>query len=130
MLTDSQRVLMRSYGVLLGRILLGFLFFSSGLSMLLGGVANTAGYFSSLNLPLALPLAYAVITLKIVAGGSLIVGFRTGLAAGALLIFTLLTIPIAHGSLSDMNLFKNLAICGGLLYAIAFGPGEGWKLKQ
>ena len=28
----------------------------------------------------------------------------------------------------QMDLFKNLAIMGGLLYAMAYGPGDGWKL--
>ncbi len=130
MLNDSQRKLVKTYGVTLGRMLMGVLFFSGGISMALGGVENTAGYFASVGLPMAGILVYAVIGLKVVAGGALMVGYRTGLAAGSLIIFTLLTIPIAHGSIEDINLWKNLAIVGGLLYALAYGAGEGWRLKM
>ncbi len=70
-----------------------------------------------------------MIAVKILAGGALMLGYRTGLAAALLLGFTALTILFAHLNPDDINLWKNLAIIGGLLYAMAYGPGEGWKLK-
>jgi putative oxidoreductase len=111
-------------------MLMGLLFFSSGLSMLLGGPAEIAGYFASLNVPMATIVVWPVIALKIIAGLALMLGHRTGLAAGLLIIFTLLTIPLAHADLADTNLWKNLAIVGGLLYALAYGPGQGWRLGR
>lgn len=51
------------------------------------------------------------------------VGYRVGASAGALILFTLGTIVIAHADVNDVNLFKNLAIVGGLLYVLAYGKG-------
>lgn len=124
MLTEPQRDLVRDKGTKLGRILIGLLFFSSGLSMLLlSGPANTAMYFSSVGIPLAGIVTWLVIILKIGAGGAIMLGKRVGCASAALILFTLLTIVIAHRDLADINLFKNLAIVGGLLYLMAYGPG-------
>jgi putative oxidoreductase len=130
MLSDSQRQLLQTKGVVLGRVLLGLLFFSSGLSMLfMQGPAGVAGYFESLNLPIPALLAWLVIIFKITAGGALMIGKCVGKTAGALAVFTLLTILIAHRSFEDLNLFKNLAIAGGLLYAMAFGGGN-WSVQH
>lgn len=125
MLNDSQRMMVQTKGVVIGRMLMGLLFFSSGVGMLLTQTpAGVAGYFESLSLPMPLILAWLVIILKIVAGGALIIGKHVGNAACALIVFTLLTILIAHRDPSDVNLFKNLAIVGGLLYVMAFGAGR------
>lgn len=125
MLTNSQRELLQTKGVVVGRILMGLLFFSSGLGMLFTQTpAGVEGYFASLSLPMPLVLAWLVIILKVVAGGALILGRSVGCAAGTLIVFTLLTILIAHRSFEDVNLFKNLAIVGGLLYVVAFGAGR------
>jgi putative oxidoreductase len=62
-------------------------------------------------------------------GGLLLVfGYRTKLAAGALALFSLATAIFFHSALGDQNqfihFFKNVAIAGGLLQAIAFGAGR------
>lgn len=130
MMSDSMRVMMQTKGVVLGRVLMGLLFLFSGIGMLfMQGPGNVAMYFDSLGLPLAGILVWAVIAIKIVAGGALIIGMRVGMAAAALALFTLLTIPIAHGSIDDVNLFKNLAIVGGLIYVMAFGAGS-WSAPK
>lgn len=131
MMSDSKRIMLQTKGVVLGRVLMGLLFLFSGLGMLfMQGPANVAGYFESIGLPLAGILVWAVIALKIVAGGALVIGMRVGAAAAALAVFTLLTIPIAHGSIEDVNLFKNLAIVGGLIYVMAFGAGHWTSPKS
>lgn len=127
MLSDGQRQTMRTHGTMLGRMLIGLLFFWSGISIIIGGPANTAMYFASVGVPLASLAVWPVIALKLAAGGALIAGYRVGIAAGALIIFTLLATLFAHVNIEDVNLFKNLAIVGGLLYVMAYGAGEGWK---
>ena len=77
----------------------------------------------SAGVPLGALMVWPVIILKIVAGGMLMVGYRVGASAGALILFTLGTIVIAHADVNDVNLFKNLAIVGGLLYVLAYGKG-------
>lgn len=128
MLTAPQRNLVRDKGTKLGRILIGILFLASGLSMLfIQGPTGVAGYFTSLGLPMAGLMAWLVIILKIVAGGAIVLGLRVGLASGALIVFTILTILIAHNDISDpmqvTQALKNLAIIGGLLYIMAYGKG-------
>lgn len=123
MLTAPQRDLVRDKGTILARVLIGLLFFVSGMSILFQGPENVAGFYENLGLPMASILVWLVILLKLVAGGAVIVGKRVGLAAAALIIFTFLTILIAHRSFEDINMFKNLAIIGGLLLLMAHGPG-------
>jgi putative oxidoreductase len=124
MLSDSHRRLIQTKGVVIGRILLGFMFFWSGVGILFGGVGNTAGYYDSLGIPLPMIMAILVVTLKIGAGGALMIGKCVGKAAAALGAFTLLATIIAHADIADQNLYKNLAIIGGFLYVMAFGAGK------
>ena len=125
----KHKMMLQSHGVLAGRFLLALLFVSSGINMLLGGVGNTAMYFDSMGVPVAGVAAMLVIALKISAGVAMMVGYKVEEAASALFVFTALTILIAHRDTADLNLWKNLAIMGGLLYAMAYGAGDGWKLK-
>ena len=125
MLSSSQRQMLQTKGVVIGRMLMGLLFFGGGMGMLLQqGPEGVGMYFASLGIPAAMVVAWAVIILKIGAGGALIIGRKVGLAAGLLILFTLGTIYIAHFDVNDVNLFKNLAIVGGLLYVAAFGAGR------
>ncbi len=132
MLSESQRVMMRTHGTLVGRILLGLLFFVSGVQMLMGGVSGgfVEGFLANGGWPMAGLLAWVIVLVKVVAGAGLILGYRAGLSAGALFVFTLLTVIFVHGSMEDPMLFKNLSIMGGLLYVIAYGPGQGWKIAK
>ena len=91
------------------------------------GPANVAGYFTSLGVPMASLLVWVVILVKIVAGGAIIIGKRTTEAAAALILFTLIATLLAHMDAEvdpsfPTSLLKNLAIGGGLLYLMAFGP--------
>ena len=127
MLNEPQRDLVRDKGTKLGRILIGFLFFMSGLSILIGGPSNTAAWFDSIGIPMATLTVWLVIILKLGAGSAIMIGKRVGLASALLIGFTILATLIAHMDFSDpMQLtqtLKNLAIIGGLLYLMAYGPG-------
>lgn len=124
MIKEAHLEFVRTKGSKLGRVLMGLLFFAAGLSMLLiQGPTETAVYFASLGIPLAMLAVWIVIIVKVVAGGAVILGRQVPLAAAVLIVFTLLATAIAHMNIADVNLFKNLAIVGGLLYLMAFGPG-------
>lgn len=137
MMNDKQRQNIRKYGTLLGRIFVGALFASAGVSKVLG-LEGTAGYIASVGLPLPEVLAVLAAIVEIGAGVMLIVGWRIGLAAGALIVFTGLATIFFHGPSmwSDTNptqqtmFYKNFAIIGGLLYMMAYGKGEGWSLGE
>lgn len=127
---DIVERFLRSHGALIGRVFVGFLFFFSGLQILVGGVGVFSGMIDARGIPFALALAWVVVIFKIVAGGALIVGYKTKWAALGLIDFTILATLLFHLSLQDINLFKNLAIIGGLLYIYVYGPGNGWRLKD
>ena len=120
---------LRAHGAMVGRMLIGLLFVFSGVGIVNNGVEGFSGMIDARGLPMAVLLAWVVIAIKIAAGAALILGYRTAYAALALLIFTGLATLLYHLDLDDMNLFKNLAIMGGLLYVYVYGPGAGWKLK-
>lgn len=129
MLNEPQRDLLRDHGTKTGRFLMGFLFVGGALSMLfLTGPENVAAYFGGIGLPESLLLVWLVIIFKIVAGMMVILGYRIGLASMLLIGFTAVATLLAHQSFSDPGLLKNLAIIGGLLYVMAFGPG-GTNIK-
>jgi putative oxidoreductase len=129
MFSEPQRDLLRDKGTKFGRFLIGLLFVGSALTMLfISGPTVTANYFANLGLPYPALLVWPVIVLKIVAGTMVIFGKRVGLASMILIAFTILATVVAHRSFQDVNLFKNLAIVGALLYLVAFGPG-GTNIK-
>jgi uncharacterized membrane protein YphA (DoxX/SURF4 family) len=114
---------------MVGRMLIGLLFVFSGIGIVLNGVGGLESMLVSRGLPMAALLAWVVIIVKVGAGAALMLGYRTRDAAMALLVFTGLATLLYHLNLEDINLFKNLAIVGGLLYVYVYGPGDGWRLK-
>jgi putative oxidoreductase len=132
MLRESHLELVRTKGTLFGNVLMGLLFLVSGI-MLISTPANTAAYFSGLGIPMASLLIWPILIFKIVAGLALIVGKRTTEAAAGLIVFTLIATLLVHLSPNTdptfpIGLLKNLAIVGGLLYIMAFGP-HGMNVK-
>ena len=122
--------MLRDNGAMVGRMLIGLLFVFSGVGMVLNGVDGVVGMIDSRGLPMASLLAWVVIFVKVAAGAALMLGYRTRDAAMALLVFTCVVTLLYHLDLEDINLFKNLAIVGGLLYVYVYGPGDGWRLKM
>lgn len=116
---------------LLGRLLLASLFLPAGISKLMG-FEGTVGYFSSLGLAVPALLAVAVITLEIVGGIALLVGFRTRISAVILALFTLGASVVGHAYwavpadqvfVAKLLFYKNIAIIGGLLVLASAGAG-------
>lgn len=126
---NSVERMLRDNGAMVGRMLIGLLFVFSGVGMVLGGIDGVVGMIDSRGLPMASLLAWVVVFVKVAAGAALMLGYRTRDAAMALLVFTCLVTLLYHLDLEDINLFKNLAIVGGLLYVYVYGPGDGWRLK-
>jgi len=132
MMTAAQREMMKIYGTLVGRILIGLLFLLAGYNKITGdgGVNGFSENLSGMGLPLPILLAWLIVLIEIVGGAALILGYRVGYAAAVLFVFTLLTLVVVHNSMSDPMLFKNLAVMGGLLYILAYGAGNGWRLGK
>jgi len=120
--------ILRANGTMIGRMLIGLLFVFSGVGIVLNGVDSFSGMIETRGIPMPMLVAWLVVVVKIVAGAALMLGWRTSQAALALMIFTALATLLYHLDLEDVNLFKNLAIIGGLLYVYVYGAGNGWKL--
>ena len=112
---------------LIARLLLATIFVLSGFFKI-GAAEGTIGYIASVGLPFAEPIYYGVVALEILGGIALVLGFKTRLVASALAVFTLSAAALFHNDLADQNQFihflKNLALAGGLLQVVAFGPGR------
>lgn len=91
----TRAILLNRAVLLLARILLTFPFWGSGLAKLIdfqGGVAEMAMF--GLNPPVVFNIATIIVQL---AGSALIIANRSAwLGAGALGVFTALTIPLVH----------------------------------
>lgn len=117
---------------LAARILMALLFLPEGINKI-GGFSGTALYIGASGLPL--PELGAAIAIVVEVGGSLalLVGFQTRWVALAMAAFTLATgyffhkfwaVPTDQAMLEHIMFFKNMAVAGGLLMMVAFGPGS------
>jgi len=122
--------------LLAARLLLAFIFLSSGLSAL-SDIGGTAGYFSSLGLPAPQLVAWATCLFEVAAGVMIVIGIGTRLAAVALAAFCVAAAVIGHHGqggddpmlvfMHQQALMKDFAIAGGLL-ALAVAGAGAWSL--
>ncbi len=126
--TPIQRLLESRGLLLLARLLLTLMFWSSGLAKLIdfsGGMAEMSHFGLE---PAAL---FNILTIIVQLGGSLLIIFNrwTWLGTGALAVFTLLTIPLAHAfwrlegeaAMMEMHVVvEHLSIVGALILAAIF----------
>ena len=130
--TDNIAATWSDFLLLVGRVLLGWLFLASAYGKF-GNIAGTAAYFTSLGMsPPELWAWFAAIS-EIVLGAALIFGIATRYAALASFVWVLLATAIAHrywtypaaqqaGQYNDW--LKNIAIMGGTLYTFVVGAGR------
>lgn len=119
---------LRNTADLAGRILLAWLFLSSGLAKI-GDYSSTVGYMAMFGLPgFLLPPAIAV---EVLGSLALIVGWQTRWAAFLLAGFTVVSAVVFHANFADKNqmihFWKNIALGGALLFVVAHGAA-GWSL--
>lgn len=119
-------------GLLIGRLLLAYIFVTSGWGKLMG-FAGTAGYMAAKGLPMTEVLLVGVIAVELVGGLMLAVGWKARWAAWAIFFFVLLaslifhafwSVPAEEVRMQTIQFNKNLAIMGGLLYVAFTGPGR------
>ncbi len=88
----------------------------------LTGFAGVAGAIAAKGLPLAPVLLDAAMALMAVGSALVISGWKARLGAVLLLVFLVPTTLLFHGNAGDagerIQLFKNLAIMGGLLLVV------------
>ena len=117
---------------LIGRIFLAVIFLVSGFGKI-AGFAGVAGAIASKGLPAAQVFAALTIVIEVGAGLMLIAGWKARWAAMLLAVFTAIVtfffhnfwaVPEAQKMMEQIQFMKNLALIGGLLMVIAFGPGR------
>lgn len=130
MLTQFQNPL-----ALAARMLIALLFLPEGISKF-SGFSGTASYIAAAGLPLPeLGVAMAIVV-EVAGSLALLAGFQTRWVALAMALFTVATgfffhqfwaAPPDQAGLQHIMFFKNMAIAGGLLMLVSFGPGA-WSL--
>ena len=107
---------------LLGRVMLALIFILAGIGKILEPAA-TADYMQSMGVPGI--LLWPTITLEVLGGLALALGYKTKLAAFALAGFSVLAAALFHSDFGDkmqMIMFlKDIAMAGGLLLLAAGG---------
>lgn len=120
------------WGLLAGRVLLAHIFVLSGYSKIVG-FAGTAKYMASKGMPMVEVLLVGAIVIELIGGLMLAVGWKARWAAWAIFLFVLVLSPIFHPFwavpseqvvMQTIQLQKNLAIMGGMLYVAFMGPGK------
>lgn len=106
------------------RTLISLIFVTSGLSKI-SAYADTQAWMDAMGVPGALlPL---VIALEVIAGISVILGWKARIAAFLLAGFSIVSALLFHNNFADQaemtNFMKNLAIAGGFLSIVAHGAG-------
>lgn len=116
-----------SYLSAFGRLLIAAIFIMSGLGKI-AAPAMTQGYIGSVGLPAPVIAYFAAIAIEVVGGVLLVIGYQTRIVAAVMAIFAIATAVFFHRDFADQNqmihFLKNLAMAGGLLQVVAFGPGS------
>jgi putative oxidoreductase len=116
---------------LIGRVLIALLFIPAGVSKLMG-FAGTVGYIASKGVPVPELCAALAIGAELGLGLLLLIGWQARWAALGLAIFVAVITPLFHNfwameaaqkMMNQQSFFKNIAVVGGLLFIVAFGPG-------
>ena len=123
--------LAQRYFPVVGRFLLALIFVLSGWGKITG-FDGTVAYMASKGMPLPQFLLPGAIIVELAGGLALMLGWKARWAALALFLFCIPTalvfhnfwaVPPEQAQNQMIHFLKNLAIMGGLLYVVAFGPG-------
>jgi putative oxidoreductase len=129
----SQFTTLQTWLPTAGRVLLALIFVAAGAGKFMDP-SGTAGYMAAYGIPMSALLVWPVALVEFGAGVLLLLGWRAQLAALVLVAFTIPATLIFHAfwnvdpaqaQLQQVMFLKNLAIAGGLLYVMAYGPGRG-----
>ena len=122
----------KDVAALVGRVLLAVMFVSAGFGKITG-YEGTAGFMTSVGMPMVGVLLPLTILVELGGGIALIVGWKARWVALILAVFTLLASLVFHNYwamageavMANMLFFyKNIAVVGGMLMVFAFGPGR------
>ncbi len=113
-------------GALVARVLLALVFIHAGLGKF-SNPARAGGYMAGAGMPgsMIAPLLYLTALIELLGGLLLVAGFQSRAAALLLFLFLIPVTIIFHVvPRQEIEVYKNLAIMGGLLLVVAHGPGR------
>lgn len=112
-----------TYVPLAARIFLALIFLNSGIKHLLG-FSEFVPTIASKGLPLPGILAVGAIAFLLLGSVALILGYKAKIGALLLILFLVPTTLAFHPVTTDPTGFlRNLALIGGLMMVMAYGPG-------
>jgi putative oxidoreductase len=130
--TDDVAAAWGDFLLLVGRVLLGWLFLAAGYGKLTA-IAGTIGYFTNLGMSPPGFWAWFAGFAEVILGVALILGIATRYAALATFVWVVVATAIAHRywtypaaaqAAQYNNFLKNIAIMGGALCLFVTGPGR------
>ena len=138
---DSVAVTTSDFILLVGRILLGWIFVRSGYGKMFD-IPAYAATFSGRGLPTF--LAYIAVPAEFFGGIELILGLATRYVVLVMIIFMLVATfsshryweftDVAARRAQDSSFYKNLAMLGSFLFLFVIGPGrfsvDAWLRRQ
>lgn len=119
-------------GLLVARVLLSIIFILSGVGKLFN-YSETAAYMAAKGMPVIPFFLIAALIIEIIGGLSVLLGWKLRWGAALLFIYLIPVTFIMHDfwyvegaarTMEMINFLKNLAIEGGLLYAMLAGAGR------
>lgn len=115
------------YSGVIARVLISLIFIISGFGKITD-FNGALGYMQAFNVPFITFALVIAIAIELLGGISLILGLKIKWGAGALIIYTAIITLIFHTNLADqtqmIQFLKNLAIIGGLILIVNYGPGR------
>ncbi len=118
---------LKSFAVLIGRILLVLIFLKSGIGKI-ENFQGTAQYMAGHGMPYANFFLVGAIFCELVGSITVILGYFARYGTVLLLIFLIPTTLIFHNIWVDpkmmIHFMKNVSMFGGLLVLLSYGPGR------
>lgn len=122
---------------LLGRLMMTYIFATSGIAKVFGWSGNVA-YMSTRHLPLIPVLLAAAMVIELAGSVCLVTGYQARIAAFVMFWYMTAVTVLFHNywaaseamaGMQETQFRKNLAIMGGLLMLAYSGPGK-WALGR
>lgn len=118
--------------LLIGRVLMGWLFLNAGWGKLMN-MSGAQAYLTNLKAPMPEWLVYLSVPGEFILGVLLVLGLATRYASVLGMVFLIIATALAHRyweypapaqGAQYTNFVKNVAIFGGMFYVFVTGPGR------
>jgi putative oxidoreductase len=117
----------KSFGSLIGRILLVLIFLNSGIGKI-GNFEGTMQYMIKFGMPYTSLFLFGAIVFELLGSITIILGYFTRFGALLLIIFLIPTTLIFHTNFADpgqkIHFIKNVSMLGGCFLTLSFGAGR------